>query len=242
MHTPQPRPLPRPGGHHHIQALLALLALAGCVALSACGSSAKATGSTASTASTAAGQGRGPGSARFTALRSCLAKQGITLPGRPSGASGNQGAPGTGGPGGQRGGFGLPKGVTQEQFQAALKKCGGDTFLRRGGGQFGGTAARAALVKYAACLRQNGINVPAPNTNGGPVFNTNGIDTTSAKFKAAEAKCRSDLPKAFARGNRPPGGPGGAPPSAGGGGAGSTPAPFGLGSSGSSGSSGGSGG
>jgi len=238
MHTPQPRRLRGSLERHHISPLLALLALAGCVALSACGSSAKATGSTASTSSTAAAQGRGPSSARFTALRSCLAKEGITLPTRPSGASGNQGAPGAGGPGAGRGGFGLPKGVTQAQFQAALKKCGGSTFLRRGRGGFGRSgfgspATRAALVKYATCLRQNGINVPAPNTNGGPVFNTKGIDTTSAKFKAAETKCRSDLPKAFAGGNRPPGGAGGAPPS--GGGSTSTPAPFGLSGGGSSG-------
>jgi hypothetical protein len=36
--------------------------------------------------------------------------------------------------------------------------------------------------------------VPAPNTSGtGPVFNTKGLDTTSATFKAAQSKCSSLL-------------------------------------------------
>ena len=33
-------------------------------------------------------------------------------------------------------------------------------------------------------MRENGVNLPAPNTSGnGPVFNTKGIDTSSATFK-----------------------------------------------------------
>jgi hypothetical protein len=74
------------------------------------------------------------------------------------------------------------------------------------GGNFGAAGAlngkhtfssprfRQALTKFAACLRQNGVNLPAPNTSGkGPVFPTKGINPSSPQFKAAEIKCRSVL-------------------------------------------------
>jgi hypothetical protein len=51
--------------------------------------------------------------------------------------------------------------------------------------------AHRAFARFAACMRQNGIPLPEPNTTGkGPLFDTKGIDTTSAKFKAAGKKCR----------------------------------------------------
>jgi hypothetical protein len=72
----------------------------------------------------------------------------------------------------------------------------------RGGGfrRVNSPVFRAALTKYAACLRQHGIALPAPNTSGnGPVFSTKGIDTSSPKFKAATIKCRASLISAFRR-------------------------------------------
>jgi hypothetical protein len=43
-------------------------------------------------------------------------------------------------------------------------------------------------------MRKNGVKLPQPNTSGkGPIFNTKGIDTTSASFKAADAKCVREL-------------------------------------------------
>ena len=81
---------------------------------------------------------------------------------------------------------------------------------RSGGARLNSPAFKAALTKFAACMRENGVNVPAPNTSGnGPVFNTKGIDTSSSQFRAAESKCRSDLTSAFHRGSgadRPPSG------------------------------------
>jgi hypothetical protein len=54
-------------------------------------------------------------------------------------------------------------------------------------------------------MRKNGVNLPKPNTSGkGPIFNTKGIDTTSASFKAADAKCVRELTPSGAQ----PGGPG----------------------------------
>ncbi|HEV7527384.1 MAG TPA: hypothetical protein VGO29_00630 [Solirubrobacteraceae bacterium] len=200
------QPVPQPSKRRRIRPLLALCVLGACVALAACGSSGSGSTSAANTSSTsstnkAAGQGAG----RFTALRSCLQKQGITLPAPPSGGGRPPGAAGAAGPGARRG-LQPPAGVSQSQFEGALKKCGAGN--RPPGGGLNSASARAGLVKYAACLRQNGVNVPEPNTTGkGPVFNTAGIDTTSSKFKSAQSKCQSDLKGAF-----PGGGGAGAPP------------------------------
>ncbi|HEU0317882.1 MAG TPA: hypothetical protein VFR49_11165, partial [Solirubrobacteraceae bacterium] len=115
--------------------------------------------------------------------------------------------------GGGGGGFAgpqLPAGVTRAQYQAALAKCGGAAFgARRQLTPAQRAAQQAALVKFAACMRTNGIALAAPNTTGtGPVFNTSKLNTKSAKFTAAYAKCSSLLPARFGRrgAGPPPGG------------------------------------
>ncbi len=202
---------------------LALMVLA-VLLLAACGSSSKTT-STSTTAASATAQAGTPGAppngkgfaSRFKALRECLQKEGITLPERKPGTPGKRpnGAGGFFG-GGQRT---LPKGVTRAKYEAALKKCGGGRFAAPGAlGRLRSPTYTKALAKFAECMRSAGVNVPAPNTSGnGPIFNTKGLDTTSAKFKAADAKCASLL-----RFARPGGAPGtaAAPP-----GAGTAPAP-----------------
>jgi hypothetical protein len=188
--------------------------------LAACGGGSGRTSSSASTSSTGAKTGsnaRGQFAARAATLRTCLKKEGITLPERKPGKAGEQrpGGPfGGGGAGGQRGGFQLPKGVTREKLQAALKKCGGG--FGGAGRRFGGARNAQQLTKFATCMRSNGIKLPTPNTSGkGAVFNTKGIDTTSAAFKAADAKCAKELrPTSGA-----PGGQAGAPGAVGGAGA-----------------------
>lgn len=207
-----------------------VLAVAGLV-LAACGSSSKnATSSNASATvtnsggsnSTGTGSSNGstpgatgttgaPNSGHFSALRECLAKNGITL---PTPKSGQGGKPGQGGRPYGAGGFQLPKGVSKAQYEAAFKKCGGSAFPRSGGSFRSSPQFKQALVKFASCMRSNGVNVPEPNTSGkGPVFNTKGLDTSSSKFKTAESKCRSELGGAFnGGGNGPGGGAGGTPP------------------------------
>jgi hypothetical protein len=102
--------------------------------------------------------------------------------------------------------------VTRAQYEAALKKCGGGAF-RGGGARFKNPVFRQTLTRFAACMRENGVNLPAPNTSGnGPIFDTKGLNTTSSKFAKAQAKCRSALRGAF----RGPSGAGGPPQSAGG--------------------------
>jgi hypothetical protein len=193
-----------------------LTALLAGLLLTACGGSSKGTSSTSSTTSTSSAAtssasstsptgSRGQFGARAAALRTCLEKEGITLPKRkPGGQNGKR--PGTlFGLGGAGRGLQLPKGISRAQLQAAFKKCGGNLIRSR---RLGAARNPQRLAKFAACMRQNGINLPAPNTSGkGPVFNTKGIDTTSAAFRRADAKCvRELIPPGGA-----PGGPGGGP-------------------------------
>jgi hypothetical protein len=145
-------------------------------------------GTSSGTSSTPTTPAVRPNPARFTAMRACLAKKGITLPPRTPGSAG--GFPG----GGPR----LPKGVTRAQYAEALRSCGGAGFrgnrFSKGRGAFNSPRFHEVLVRFATCLRQNGVNVGEPNTTGkGPIFNTKGLNTGSPQFKSAEAKCRSTL-------------------------------------------------
>jgi hypothetical protein len=160
-------------------------------------------GGSSSTSSGGGSTGKGSkpltATARLAALRECLQKNGIPLS-KPS--------PGT-------------KGATTAQFNAALTKCNhligppsiaGNAGAARPQGTSGVKGAgrssqparsavfRQALAKYATCLRQNGINLPAPNpSRAGPIFNTTGVNTRSPQFIAAAKKCRGVLIEAFKR-------------------------------------------
>jgi hypothetical protein len=181
--------------------------------LAACGSSSSNTTSSASASASAGATGTTPEGAppqggRFAALRQCLQKEGITLPQRKPGTPGGF----LGGQGGQ-----LPGGVSRAQLEAAIKKCGGTPGRGLGRGGLGGAnlstpAAQAALATFATCMRQHGVNLPAPNTTGkGPVFNTNGLNAASSQFRSAQTACLPALRSAV---GAPPGGAGGAAPQA----------------------------
>ena len=216
-HINRNRRNPAAGAKPAAVAVLALLLT--CLGLAACGGSSKSSSTSANAAATSStstgtgGTGAGPtgaGASRFKALRECLQKNGITLPKRtpgqrtPGGAGGFLGGGATGPQ--------LPAGVTRAQYEAAVKKCGGAAFVG-GGGRIKSTATKQALVKFATCMRENGVKVPEPNTSGtGPVFNTKGLNTASAQFKTAETKCSSDLRGSFRRGSTTGGPPSGSPP------------------------------
>ena len=143
-----------------------LVVLAG-LALAACGGSSTSSAASTSTSTSASSTpatgttGKAPagGASRFTALRECLEKNGITLPKftpgqRPSG--------GTHGPT-------LPQGVSKSQYEAALKKCGGGRgFLGGSGGasRFNSPAVKQALAKFSTCMSENGVKIPTANTSG----------------------------------------------------------------------------
>jgi hypothetical protein len=104
-----------------------------------------------------------------------------------------------------------PQGVTQAQYAAARAKCrgliGGGVAAANGTASVpnpvGGTSkgghrqsrpvsARALvrLRKFAACMRENGVNLPTP-TASQPLYVPKGVNLNSQQFKAAELKCLS---------------------------------------------------
>ncbi len=211
-------------------ALTAISCALACLGLAACGGSspsknASASVSSTSTSASSSGAGApGGGPQRFAAMRSCLQKEGITLPQRPAGQHPPYGGTHRGGffGGGAAGPAGhLPKGVSAEKLAAAIKKCGGGSFAGHGfgghgfaggSGHYDSGRAKTALTAFAACMRENGVKLPTPDTSGkGPVFDTKGIDTGSTQFRNAYAKCAGKLPGPFGgHGGAPPGGQAGA--------------------------------
>ena len=180
------------------------------VLLAACGSSSSPT-TAASTAAANAAKQNAPG-AGFTAFRECLQRNGVKLPNQSSAKKGAPSTPGAGLAGGDAGPQ-LPAGVSRATYEAAIKKCGG---VPEGASRPAHAEPRlvTALASFAACMRRNGVNVPAPNTSGkGPVFNSSGLNPTSPKFTAARTKCQPLLRAGF---KALPGTPGTAPPPAGG--------------------------
>lgn len=159
--------------------LLASLAFAGCGGSSSTSSPTAKTGSTSTTTA----------NKQFAALRACLQKNGIPLPKDITAQSSSVAAILAS----------LPKGVTRARLEAAVKTCGGL------GGSVGslsigaGTesvlrspAYQQALPKFTSCMRANGVNL-------GPNMSTKGLNTRSAKFKAALTKCEAILRSALAR-------------------------------------------
>lgn len=169
--------------------VLAVIAASGLIA--ACGSASSTSSSTSTAVASASSTGAstsGSATARRTALEACLKSHGVTLPARPPGgfrsASGTTGTSTTSGAGGAgAGGF-----FRNPKMQAALKACGAN-FGGFGGGRFLGRVSHTAIENYATCLRQHGVNVPAPNFSGkGPTFPSS--IRSNAKFPAASQACQ----------------------------------------------------
>jgi hypothetical protein len=202
--------------------LLAAAATTAALTLTACGSSSSGAdgASTTASAATTAGAASAPGtsttrdgaptSAERARLSACLQQHGVTLPQRPRGAAGRSGPTTPNGPGGgfrgalrtSSGGFRNLSAAERARLQAmraAFQACGGARFGRFRGG-FGGGAgpgnapSRAALRRFVACMRANGVELPAPNTSGrGPIFDSSKIDRSAPAFQRASRACLSVL-------------------------------------------------
>lgn len=85
---------------------------------------------------------------------------------------------------------------------ASVQPASGPLNRRGQGARVEKSAFRRALTKFVACLRQDGVDVPASKASGRVrVLNMKAIDTSSTKFKTAWMKCRGevDLGRAFHR-------------------------------------------
>ena len=134
-----------------------------------------------------------PGSEQQAELRECLERNGADLPSPPEGG---QGGPPEGGMppiGGGQGG--PPGGGDPSEFRDALEKCGvdPDELPDRPGGS-GGPPMGDSLDDFVACVRENGYDLPEPNTSGdGPVFDPSEVDQDDPDFKKASQACQDEL-------------------------------------------------
>ncbi|MGA4849579.1 hypothetical protein ACOBQB_26220 [Streptomyces sp. G5(2025)] len=96
------------------------------------------------------GGGKGAAADKAFKERECLREQGLKVP-EPK-------------PGQDSRGITIGGDMSQEQMQAAIKKCG------MGGGSKGGGVSQTdkdKMLKYARCMRDNGFNMPDPKFDGG---------------------------------------------------------------------------
>jgi hypothetical protein len=156
------------------------------VAVAGCGSAASSAGSGSSASASSDNQQN----AARVKLQQCLRQQGVPVPD-------------TGGGGGQ----GQLSAADRQKVQTAMQ--GPCKALRSQA--FGNiTAAQRqqfqdAFTKYAACMRQQGVDLPdpVPGAGGGPPAGGNRLDRSDPKVKAATAACQDKRPQ------RPGGRPGG---------------------------------
>ncbi|MDX6679129.1 MAG: hypothetical protein QOE31_3181, partial [Solirubrobacteraceae bacterium] len=156
------------------------------VAVAGCGTADSSAGSGGSASESASNKQ----DAARVKLQQCLSKQGVDLPG-----------PGGGGGAGQR------TAADRQKLQAAmqgpckaLRAAAFGTITDAERQQF-----QDAFTKYAACMRQQGVDLPVPTAGGGgPPAGAARLDRSDPKVKAAAAACQDKRPQ------RPGGRPGGA--------------------------------
>jgi hypothetical protein len=134
------------------------------------------------------------------AFAECMRDEGIDMPDPET-----NGGPGSGG---GRIAFGGGAGGDQEKFQAAMEAC--DEFLQQARGARGEMDPEQLdrMLEFAGCMRDHGIPMPDPNTDGGIRIQRNDdgtinngddvLDPESPAFQAAQEACQpilgDDLP------------------------------------------------
>ena len=130
------------------------------------------------------------------AFAECMRDHGINMPDPETSGGAGGGAVQIGG-----------RGENRDEFQAALEDC--EQFLEQAG-SFRGEPDPEMLDKmleFAGCMREHGIDMPDPNSDGGITFQRNAdgdsdsrisssagdIDPTSPEFQAAQEACRPIL-------------------------------------------------
>lgn len=82
--------------------------------------------------------------------------------------------------------------VSHDKLQAAQKQC--QAFLTDGGvaPEQNDAAAQDAMVKFAQCMREHGVNMPDPKPGEGLRIQNSGAD--EATVQAAQKECQAHLP------------------------------------------------
>lgn len=96
------------------------------------------------------------------------------------------------------------------QFKQADTACKKYLPNRIAGGDPSQQWPQAEMLKYAQCMRKNGVSgFPDPGSDGGfpPLIKGSGVDPESAQFKKADAACKQYMPQSVR--NAPKVGPGG---------------------------------
>jgi hypothetical protein len=161
--------------------------------LSACGSDEKDPGvaslqsATSSPSASASGKAK-DSEAELLKYVECLRGQGLDVPDPTVDAEGNLAIGG--------GGNGGPPNIDPDKLAAAQKVCGDVPAGALGGGtDLNSPEFQDAAVKFAACMREEGIDVPDPDFSKGSVQGMTGlfknVDRNDPKVEAATRKCRS---------------------------------------------------
>ncbi|GAA0944881.1 hypothetical protein [Nonomuraea longicatena] len=143
--------------------------------LAACGSAAESGGTTSASAPAAAA---GSGSAQDAQLKfaQCMRENGIDMPDPQEG----------------RMQIKVPEGTDKAKVDEAHKKC--DKFLKEAAGERAGgmdPERRDKMVKFAQCLRENGVDVPDPGERGIMISSKPGDED---KVKKAQDACKHLAP------------------------------------------------
>ncbi|WP_327088977.1 hypothetical protein OIE66_42880 [Nonomuraea sp. NBC_01738] len=148
------------------------------LALAACGGD-PATGSTATQTSPGGQSSAGAGTAQDAQLKfaQCMRENGIDVPDPKDGRIMMK----------------IPEGVPKEKVEKAQKEC--EKFMQGAVGDKGkaaDSAERDKMVKFAECMRENGVDVPDPEANGGIKIEMGPGDQD--KFEKAQEACKEFAP------------------------------------------------
>jgi hypothetical protein len=84
--------------------------------------------------------------------------------------------------------------MSRAQYHEELLRCAGLKFSQTTPVAPRTQQLRAALARFARCLRSHGVNVPEPNTSGtGPLFPRSSVNPASPQYRAAAQACLSTL-------------------------------------------------
>ncbi len=135
----------------------------------------------------------------FLAYARCMRENGIDMPDpQVNGPMVTIGDPGSGASGSASGGGGLNP--QDETFKKADETCKHflSSIIQEGNGPPALSAEQQeAMLKFAQCMREHGVDMPDPKDNGMAFQIGGGTDPNSGDFKKADEACRgllADLP------------------------------------------------